>query len=472
MAMINMKRTYIFALTLSIAISAFSITLNDAKALYNSGEYEKALQAFKELLAKNSKSAKDANLNNYAGLCLYNLGEYDQSIPYFTIAESKSIPDASKHLAMIAFNNYEFEDALDYIENYQESLAKAKKEVPQEFESFISRAVNAQNMLDRVENIQIIDSINVDAETFFKFYKFSRECGSLNSSDILPKEFEAAPYSVVYQPESKAQMLWATFNADSVETLVASSILSDDTWEQPQELDEVINTGNSNYPYMMPDGITLYFANDGENSIGGYDIFFSRKDEDGFLQPQNMGMPYNSLHNDYMLVIDEMTGLGWWATDRNQIDEQVTIYTFIPNEIRVNYPTETPNLINLAKVNAISDTWVENCDYTKILDKLNDIENFETQNHANQFSLTLPNGKVYTSISDFKNEEAIQAMQEYLDELDTLNNLIQQVSQLRVDYSNGLKEIAPEIKVLEQKILTQRSSLTRLRNMVVSLECK
>ena len=115
MAMINMKRTYIFALTLSIAISAFSITLNDAKALYNNGEYEKALQAFKELLAKNSKSAKDANLNNYAGLCLYNLGEYDQSIPYFTIAESKSIPDASKHLAMIAFNNYEFEDALDYM---------------------------------------------------------------------------------------------------------------------------------------------------------------------------------------------------------------------------------------------------------------------------------------------------------------------------------------------------------------------
>ena len=267
-------------------------------------------------------------------------------------------------------------------------------------------------------------------------------------------------------------MLWATFNADSVETLVASSILSDDTWEQPQELDEAINTGNSNYPYMMPDGITLYFANDGENSIGGYDIFFSRKDEDGFLQPQNMGMPYNSLHNDYMLVIDEMTGLGWWATDRNQIDEQVTIYTFIPNEIRVNYPTETPNLINLAKVNAISDTWVEDCDYTKILNKLNNIENFETQNHANQFSLTLPNGKVYTSISDFKNEEAIQAMQEYLDELDTLNNLIQQVSQLRIDYSNGLKEIAPEIKVLEQKILTQRSSLIRLRNMVVSLECK
>ncbi|MBR5331813.1 MAG: tetratricopeptide repeat protein [Muribaculaceae bacterium] len=467
-----MKRTYILALTLLVAICAFSVTLNDAKALYNNEEYDKALQAFKELLAKNSKSAKDANLNNYVGLCLYNLGEYDLSIPYFTLAESKSVPDASKHLALIAFNNYEFEDALDHIETYQESLSKAKKEMPQEFEAFISRAVNARNMLDRVENIQIIDSINVNAESFFKFYKISQECGSINATDILPNGFEAAPYSIVYQPESKAQMIWPTLNADMKETLVSSSILSDNSWEQPQELDETINNGNSNYPYMMPDGITLYFANDGENSIGGYDIFFTRKDDDGFLQPQNMGMPYNSLHNDFMLVIDEMTGLGWWATDRNQIDGQVTIYTFIPSEIRKNYPTDTPNLINLAKINAISDTWLDDNNYTEILNNLSDINKFESTNHSNQFSLTLPNGKIYTSITDFQYEEAVQAMQEYLDELNTLNNLIQQVSQLRIDYSNGLKEIAPEIRILEQKILTQRLSLTRLRNMVVSLECK
>ena len=90
-----MKRTYILALSLLIAISAFAVTINDAKALYNNGEYENALKAFKELYAKNAKSAKDANINNYIGLCLYNLGEYEQAIPYFTTAQAKSIPEST-----------------------------------------------------------------------------------------------------------------------------------------------------------------------------------------------------------------------------------------------------------------------------------------------------------------------------------------------------------------------------------------
>ncbi len=62
-------------------------------------------------------------------------------------------------------------------------------------------------------------------------------------------------------------------------------------------------------PFFMSDGVTLYYANDGDESIGGYDIFISRKGEDGFLQPQNIGMPYNSPYDDYMLAIDEVTVL-------------------------------------------------------------------------------------------------------------------------------------------------------------------
>ena len=91
----------------------------------------------------------------------------------------------------------------------------------------------------------------------------------------------------------------------------------------------------------MPDGVTLYFANNGENSLGGYDIFMTRRsDGDGegkeYFQPQNVGMPYNSPFNDFMMAIDEASGLGWWATDRNQIPGKVTVYVFIPSQMRVN----------------------------------------------------------------------------------------------------------------------------------------
>ena len=469
--MINMKRTYILALSLLIAISAFAVTINDAKALYNNGEYENALKAFKELYAKNAKSAKDANINNYIGLCLYNLGEYEQAIPYFTTAQAKSIPEASKHLALIAFYNYEFEEAAEHLESYQLALTKAKKSIPDEVESFMTRTINASNMLNRVERIQVIDSINVDANDFFKFYKMSQECGSLNPTSILPKGFYASANTVVYQPESKSQMIWAVENEDSVETLVFASILTDNSWEKPVVLDENLCEGNSNYPYVMPDGVTIYFANDGENSIGGYDIFLSRKDDDGFLQPQNIGMPYNSPFNDYMLVIDETTGLGWWASDRNQIEGQVTIYTFIPNEVRKNYSSDTPNLANLARINSISDSWAEDADYSEILNRQNNLNNTVSTKNSSDFSLSLPNGDIYTSLDDFEHEEAVQVMEEYLAEVDKLKFLLQQVANLRQEYSDG-NNVGAEIIKLEQQIITQRALLIRLRNNVVSLECK
>lgn len=343
-------------------------------------------------------------------------------------------------------------------------------------------------MLDRVEHIQIIDSINVDRDTFFKHYKLSANCGSLNPISILPQTFapvqveiypESLPLenikslsnAVVFQPESKTQMIWSAEDYLGVETLIMSSILSDGTWEHPQLLNENLCNGNSNYPYIMPDGITLYYASDGENSIGGYDLFVSRKDEDGFLQPQNMGMPYNSPYNDYMLVIDEITGIGWWATDRNNIDGKVTIYMFIPNESRVNYPSDNANIVNLAKINSIKDSWVENANYEEYLNRLSKIGTTESTKTEKSFYLSLPNGNIYTSLNDFKNHEAAEAMKEYLNALDKFQTAESKLATLRTNYSKGNKNISNEIIELENDILSQRNNLINLRNNVIKLEC-
>ena len=185
-----------------------------------------------------------------------------------------------------------------------------------------------------------------------------------------------------------------------------------------------------------------------------------------------MGMPYNSPYNDYMLVIDETTGIGWWASDRNNIDGKVTIYMFVPNETRTNYPTDTPNLINLAKINSIKDTWVNGTNYSELLNQLNEITSSSKVISSKAFSLSLPNGKVYTSIEDFANQSAADAMQEYLEAVKEYNTNINHLSSLRKIYSKGDKSVANEILDLENEILTQQKSLTILRNTVVSLECQ
>ena len=113
-------------------------------------------------------------------------------------------------------------------------------------------------------------------------------------------------------------------------------------WSKPTELTGIDNSESPNYPFMMADGITFYFAQKGESSLGGYDIFVTRyNSETGeFLRPNNIGLPFNSKANDYMYVIDELDSLGWLVTDRNQPDGKVCIYTFVPSKTRENLNLE------------------------------------------------------------------------------------------------------------------------------------
>lgn len=99
-------------------------------------------------------------------------------------------------------------------------------------------------------------------------------------------------------------------------------------WSDPEPLNTLNEQGNVNYPYLMADGVTLYYASDGEGSLGGYDIFVTRYDSESssYLRPDNIGMPFNSPANDYMYVIDELNNLGWFASDRYQPEDKVCIY--------------------------------------------------------------------------------------------------------------------------------------------------
>ena len=264
------------------------------------------------------------------------------------------------------------DEARQLLEDYRKTLKKGKRTIAtDESGDLPDRIDRTENMLDRVEQIEVIDSIVVDSEDFFSHFRLSAESGSINPPDVLPANFSAAHPTIVYEPESGRQMIWAAPDNEGVFKLMSSSLLYGDDWEKPAPLgDDLGEGGDANYPFLMPDGITLYFANDGENSLGGLDIFISRRNEDGFLQPQNIGMPYNSPYDDYMFAIDELTGVGWWATDRNRIPGKVTIYVFIPSELRKNVDPDNPDISRLARLSSIKDTWKPTTNRNEILRRI------------------------------------------------------------------------------------------------------
>ena len=448
------------------------ITLSQAKKLYLNGEYEKALPTFLDYVKRNPRNA---NYNQWAGVCLYETGKIEESIKYLEFANSKNIAESARYLAQIALSNMEYTKAKELIAEYNERIDNDESNISEEAAKNKHRIEKAASMLNNVEKIQIIDSLVVDKEDFFTHYKIAMEAGTINPTDVLPYE-KPADTTAVFIPESGNRMMWAMQDTTGAMRLAETYRLNTGKWDKYTLLpDELNDNGNANYPFMMADGTTLYYACDGDNSIGGYDIYMSRKNLDTgtYYQPQNIGMPYNSPYDDYMLAIDEMTGAGWWATDRNQIPGKVTIYIFIPNGIRKNYSADNENIDSLAAIKSIRDTWEENADYSELLEDINSI-NTDEDTEQKDFTFYINNDVVYTTYSDFKSPEARSMMEKRMETEKFLVKIKLQLNTLREQfYKSKVAErpkLSTEILTLERTVEKNTDDLKKLDNEIRAIE--
>ena len=216
-------------------------------------------------------------------------------------------------------------------------------------------------MLKGVEEVCIIDSFVVDKANFLDTYKISEESGKLFTYNKFFKTEGDHP-GTVYETELANKIYYSEKDKNGLLNIFSKNKMLDE-WSKGWELPSSINaSGNTNYPYVLTDGVTIYYASDGESSIGGYDIFVTRYNTatDTYMRPENVGMPFNSPYNDYMYVIDEYNNLGWFASDRYQPEGKVCIYVFIPNESKqvYNYEAMDPKqIVALAQLHSLKTTW-------------------------------------------------------------------------------------------------------------------
>ena len=83
-------------------------------------------------------------------------------------------------MSEVYYKTYRFDEAGEMLEEYINLLAK-KKQDPQSFETKLDLANNAQRMMEKVEDVQIIDSLVVDKDDFLSAYILSEESGTLDS---------------------------------------------------------------------------------------------------------------------------------------------------------------------------------------------------------------------------------------------------------------------------------------------------
>lgn len=464
-----MRKLNILLIMLSIAaVSVLAAPIDEAKKLYNSGNYEEAVT---RLQALKKKSPRDGNINYWLGASLVALGRVDEAVEPLKAAEKRGVASASRILTEIAFDRYDIDMADDHLEVWEENLSKNKKADTTPVEEMRSRLVMMRNMLQRVERVEIIDSVNVDSADFFTHYRLSPEAGRL----LTPDDAIISARTMVYMPQNMREMIWAESDTTGLAVLTSASILDDGTIDSPSPLKgDFATDGDADFPYMMSDGITLYYAATGENSLGGYDIFLTRRSDDGFLQPQNIGMPYNSPYNDYMLVIDEATGAGWFASDRHHIPGKVTIYTFIPSQTRVNYDTNDPALADRARITSIADTRSSDHSVNEIRSRISALEEGGRSNRRSRMTFSMPmgNGTVYTSLDDFTNIQARKEMAVLLKEESELARQNERLDELRNRYRRGDRSVASDILDTEAAIEYIRELIAERRNKVIRLETK
>lgn len=392
-----MKRIiFILLFFCGLCVDLMSQTRRDGELLFNEGRYEEAYDVYEKL---QSRYPKDNLLKYQVGRCLYEMGRYEEALIFFEKVAEKDIVRANVYLYDIYFSQYRFLEAETAISKYLSSLG----EVDEEVEECIykeAKAKLAMKMLDRVEDIAIIDSVKVDKWHFLSAYNLSRDLGKLALYSKVYEDSTLQP-QLIYYTGREDKMIFSNKGKNADLNLKVSYRLVDG-WSEASNLSSVLNTNyDENFPFELSDGVTLYFASKGHNSLGGYDIFLTRYNGtiNDYSNPINIGMPFNSPANDYLYVLDEISNIGWFATDRFQHPDTVVIYEFVPNKEKLLIQMDDVEYKRLAaQLKVYRKAHLKKDDAVK---KVDDVEKTDLG-----INFLVNDGIVYTHMSQFRSEEA------------------------------------------------------------------
>ena len=328
----------------------------------------------------------------------------------------------------------------------------------------IQRQERLERMRLATEKVMFIDSFVVNKNDFLRYYTPSPETGSIKRTREFFR-FERHPNSYAHLNELGNRCYFSKHETDTTSNLYMSDF-EEGQWSSPTPLlgiNDKQQFKRVNYPFMMGDGITLYFAAVGGDGIGGYDIYTTAYDdeEDRFLQPTNIGMPFNSEANDYMYLIDEYDSLGWFVTDRRQPIDTVCVYVFIPSDVRQRYDAKkhTPEeLARLSHINSIADTWTNKQRLQQALKRLRQHQTHKRQTAEDYTMEFVINDDVsYHRPSDFRYAANASRYQQLLALQEELRQVEKQLNKARNYFPMATKseryQLSSEIRFNEQQLL-------------------
>jgi len=332
------------------------------------------------------------------------------------------------------------------------------------------------NMREMTQQIIFVDSIVTDKNQFLTHLRVSHESGTI----MCPKQFlnKSQDDSTSVFINEMGNKAYFSLPDDSLYQQLYTIDKLGGEWSRPMAI-QGISEGISQaaYPFMLNDGITFYFAGKGEESIGGYDIFFTRYDSHSsrFLKPENIGMPFNSEANDYMYAIDEYNRIGYFVSDRHQPEGKVCIYIFVPSDSRKTYDLSAyteQQMRGFADISRIADTWGDGKERQAALARLKNLraagKDTQTAKTADTDQLlVISDALTYSSAKDFRSREAAALYEQLVTARKQLSTLNKELDSARDDFA---KANASDREGLKKEILLGEEEALQLAERIKTLE--
>jgi outer membrane protein OmpA-like peptidoglycan-associated protein/tetratricopeptide (TPR) repeat protein len=312
-----------------------------SQCLKSLGDYTKAneyMDKFSKLSGNDERAKKYASQRNYLDEIKKNSGKY-------------KIEDAGVNTQFYDFGAAMYKNSLVFASSRDTGGVSNKKHswTNQSFTNLYAAEINEQGILQNAEafskkinslynesspvftkdgsrmyftrNNYLGGKLKADAKktTLLKIYTAVNNNG--NWEDIKELPFNSNDYSVAH-PALSPDGKYLYFASDmpggkGLSDLYKVKINGDDTFGAPENLGTKINTeGRETFPFIADDNV-LYFASDAHPGLGGLDVFAtSLKGEDSLSKIVNLGEPLNSKMDDFALLIDSKSKVGFFTSNR------------------------------------------------------------------------------------------------------------------------------------------------------------
>ncbi|MFC2090124.1 tol-pal system YbgF family protein [Bacteroidota bacterium] len=339
----------------------------------------------------------------YLGVCKVELDtDLDQAIELLFFASTRGVPaNVFYYLGEAYRRKYDFERARKAYTEF-DRLADKEELKRRNSKLLISSATEAIRITKAYHAYQIQQLKYVDLRKPEDYGKIRMKGGVMTSKPVAlftPHEDRDDLNSLMFMPDGISRGDKIYYSGTSMTgkdgfQLMEATRGTAGKWIKRKTIDIINTEHNEILPYFDPVEQDLYFASDGLNGLGGFDVYRSHYDEERneWSEPINLGFPANSVYDDYLLLPGTDLGEIILFSGRQVSDTSVAVYYLRLSEPKVSLETATPQkkmlIANFGGAALRGLEALRTTDYSKEVDKESETERIEQETEPNQFPVT------------------------------------------------------------------------------------